>query len=63
MVGSMNEHAYLEFRVKAGRSGTRFLYPFPFEFVVDVSLMLVGSAIFWWLARRLAALSSESAER
>lgn len=54
---------YLEFRAKAGRSGARYLYIFPFEFIVDVCIMLFIPAVFWWLARRLAASSSKSTER
>ena len=52
--------AYLEFRVKAGGSGVRYPYPFPFEFVVDVCVMLFVSTLWWWVMRKLAALSSKS---
>jgi hypothetical protein len=54
---------YLEFRLRAGKTGMRYPYPFPFEFAVDICVMLFASTLWWWVMRKLVALSSKSTEK
>lgn len=47
---------YVQFRMATRKSGAKYPYPFPSEFIVDVCIVLFVSAVFWWLTRKLAML-------
>ena len=51
---------YVQFRMAARKSGAKYPYSFPSELIVDVCIVLFVSAVFCWLARKLAALKQNN---
>lgn len=53
---------YVEFRMAVRHSGARYPYFLSFwsEFIIDICIVLVVSAVFCWMVRKFAALKQKN---